>query len=37
MSKLLEIKKKVIDFYGEDKDNNWLAIIFNIGKNENNK
>jgi len=26
-----------IDFYGEDNDDNWIAIIFNIGKNENNK
>jgi len=27
----------VIDFYAEDNDNNWIAIIFNIGKNESNK
>ena len=26
-----------IDFYGEDNDDNWIAVIFNIGKNENNK
>jgi hypothetical protein len=26
-----------IDFYAEDNDDNWIAVIFNIGKNENNK
>ncbi len=27
----------VINFYGEDNDDNWIAVIFNIGKNESDK